>query len=408
MASKIWVISELYYPEESSTGYFLTRIAEGFGQRYTTNVLCGQPTYAARGVHAPSREQRNCVYIHRCQGTTFNKDHLLLRLVNVLTLGLSIFMTALRHIRRHDCVLVVTNPPMLPLLIAAVCRIRQAKCLLLIHDMYPEVLVASGLASAHGKLPRFVGWLNRFVYGSAVRIIVLGRDMADLVAKKVVDGHRKIVIIPNWADIDLVVPGRREQNGLLKELDLHEKFVVQYAGNMGRTHGLETLLESASQLRDISDIAYLFIGSGGKRRWLEEKVRQASLSNVRVLPTRPRSDLPTLLNACDVAIIAFVPGMAGVSVPSRMYNILAAGKPIIAVADDESELARVVREERVGWVVAPTRADLVVKAIMEARAEPRLLAEMGARARSVAESKYSFNKVMESYLSLMDDALGGS
>ena len=401
MPKRLWIVSELYYPEDTSTGYFLTRIAEGLAQHYPVSVLCSQPTYSERGIRAPVREKRNGVNIQRCPGTTFNKDNLLFRLINLATISFSIFFMAVSQVSRHDYVLVVTNPPLLPFGITVACWLRGAKCLLLIHDVYPEALIASGMLRSGAFFARALQWLVKRLYCRVDRIIVLGRDMEKLVARKLEYSRQEIAIIPNWGDSDEIAPSPRTQNALLHELGLTDKFIIQFSGNMGRTHGLETLLESARRLRNTENIHFLFIGSGAKKRWLKETVETNGLQNVTILPRRPRSDLSNSLNACDVAIISFVPGMAGISVPSRMYNILAAGKPIIAVADHDSELALVVQEEQVGWVVPPGQSDRIVEVILEARANPDRLAEMGRRARAVAENKYSFQHVIEMYYALI-------
>jgi glycosyltransferase involved in cell wall biosynthesis len=198
-----------------------------------------------------------------------------------------------------------------------------------------------------------------------------------------------------------VVPLRKEDTRLIRDLGLAKKFVVQYSGNIGRTHGLESLIDAALLLRDQPDIHFLFIGSGAKKPWLEKTVNELGLVSVTVLPLQPRDELCQSLNACDVAVISFVPGMAGVSVPSRMYNILAAGKPIIAVADEESELALVVREEGIGWVVPPNQPAKIREAALQARNDPETLRHMGRKARAVAEQKYSKSAVMEAYRALM-------
>jgi glycosyltransferase involved in cell wall biosynthesis len=208
------------------------------------------------------------------------------------------------------------------------------------------------------------------------------------------------VIIPNWADVDEIVPMQREENAFLARLRILDKFVIQYAGNMGRTHGIENLLASARSLQNRNNIHFLFVGEGAKRRWLEERVSALGLGNVTILPLQPRRELCTLLNACNVAVISFIPGMAGLSVPSRMYSIMAAGKPIIAVADEDSELAMVVREEEIGWVVPPDRPELLIEVILRSQSEPGVAQEMGKRARRVAEQKYSYTRVLESYQNL--------
>jgi colanic acid biosynthesis glycosyl transferase WcaI len=402
MSRSILIVSELYYPEETSTGYFLTKIAEGLARYYSVDVLCSQPTYSERGVRAPEHEQHNGVKIQRCRGTTLNKDSMIFRIINLITISVSIFLNVKRKIRKQDIVLVVTNPPLLPFLINWICRLREANCLLLIHDIYPEIMVAAGMIRGSSIFARWVGWSTRRLYQSVSRIIVLGRDMADLAACKLEGRSTKIAIIPNWADLDLVLPGRRSENVLLGELGLIDRFVIEYAGNIGRTHGIESMCQAAQELASEKAIHFLVIGSGAKRHWLEHAVVDKKLMNMTLIPRVPRGDLSTMLNACDVAIISFMPAMAGISVPSRMYNIMAAGKPIIAVTDENSELALVVKEERIGWVVPPGRVERIVDAIQEAKANPAGLVEMGKRARQVAETKYSYERAIESYRNLIE------
>jgi len=409
MQNKVWIVSELYYPEETSTGYFLTKIAEGLSPYFSTHVLCSQPTYSARGISAPAREIHSGVTIRRCRATTLNKDIFLFRLTNLLTISLSMFLHAVCSFRRGDIVLVATNPPTLPFFIAAACSVRGAKCMLLVQDVYPESLVAAGILNPHSILVSMLNRLNRRLYRVVEIISVLGRDMEALVRKKLAKCTMKIVVIRNWADIDQVVPFPREQNELLKQLGLLGKFVAQYAGNIGRVHGIESLLKTAIILQRIDpDIHFLFIGSGAKKKWLEIAVKENGLENVTILPNRPREDQQNFLNACNIAITAFVPGMTGVGVPSRMYNIFAAGKPIIAAVDEDSELGLVVREENVGWVIPVGNAEKMAAALLEAKSNPSLLADMGMRARAIAENKYTVIRVIDAYRSLINDLLPSS
>jgi colanic acid biosynthesis glycosyl transferase WcaI len=396
-----WVISELYHPEETSTGAFLTQIAEGLARRFLVRVLCGQPTYGARGQRAPVDEVRNGVRIHRCWGTTFNKDVLPLRMINMLTIALSIMLNVVWRIRAGDCVLVVTNPPLLPLVVALACFIRRARCILIIHDVYPDVLVATGAFSNSSLLTRVIAHAMCTLYRQMERIVVLGRDMEMLIRSKVPDHHERIIRIPNWADLHLVKPLPRSENDLLSELGLANKFVIQYSGNIGRTHGIEHLIQCAEQMRNEPQLHFLFIGFGGKKVWLKQTVKDRGLKNVSIIDYRIRSELPYSLNACDIAIISLAKGMAGVSVPSRMYNVMAAGKPIIAVADVASEVAQVVNEEDIGWVVEPGNVAALKAAIIDAQRDLDRLNQMGLRARRAAETKYSLEQANASYISLV-------
>jgi hypothetical protein len=151
----LWVVTELYYPEETSTGYYLTRIAEGLANDFNVKVLCGQPNYSARGTRAPKREVHQGVEIFRAFGTTFNKNVILFRLINMLTLSISVFFKAIFHIRRGEQVLVVTTPPSLPFIAAFAALFRGANYVLLIHDNYPEILIAAGKTKPDSALVNF-------------------------------------------------------------------------------------------------------------------------------------------------------------------------------------------------------------------------------------------------------------
>jgi len=401
-AGTVWVLSELYHPEETSTGWIMTEIAEGLAARFDVKVLCGQPTYSARGTRAPAVEVRRGVEIRRCASSTFDKNRLALRALNAVTLSASIFAHALARFRRRDLVLVVTNPPALPFLAAVASWVRGARCLLLIHDVYPEALVAAGLLRRGGWAERLLSRLTRRLYRRMTRVITLGRDMSALVAAKCPEAADRIVPIPNWADSELVRPCARSDNALLRDLGLTGAFVLQWAGNMGRTHALEAVVAAAERCRD-RGIHFLFAGEGAKKQWLEQEVARRRLSNVTIIPKQPRASFELLLNACDAAVLAVVPGMAGVSVPSRMYNILASGRPMIAMMDPSTEVARVIEEEGVGWVVPIGDVERLLAVIEEARSDPAVGAAMGRNARRAAERKYSFALVMARYVRLVEE-----
>ena len=159
----LWVISELYYPEETSTGYYLTRIAEGLADDFQVKVLCGQPNYSARGVKSPAMEVHRKVEIFRVWGTTLDKNVIPFRVINMLTLGLAVFWKAFWKFRKNEKVLVVTTPPSLPFITALAAILRGAKYYLLIHDNYPEILIAVGKTRENSLLVKVLHFFNRQV-----------------------------------------------------------------------------------------------------------------------------------------------------------------------------------------------------------------------------------------------------
>lgn len=394
---RIFILSELYFPEETSTGYFLTKIAESLAEEYEVKVITGPATCNFIYQNYPKQEVINKVEVFRCQGTVLDKNIFFQRLINMLTRSIAIFIKALFLCRHGDQLLVVTNPPIMPLITLFIKWIRKCDFILLIHDVYPEILVTAQVFHYSSLIVKIGQYINKNIYNSADKIITLGRDMTQLVATKLVANKSQIMCIPNWADLELITPTEKNKNLLLEKLGLIDKFVILYAGNMGRTHNLEDISEAAKKLKINSKIKFIISGSGAKKIWLEKFVRNQQLENVIILSPCERSELNTLLNACDVAIISFVPGMAGVSVPSRMYNQMAAGKPIIAVADNFSELALVVREESIGWVVEPGDIEKLVTTIQFASEHPELCLEMGVISAAVAKNKYSFKQVSLAY-----------
>jgi glycosyltransferase involved in cell wall biosynthesis len=162
-----------------------------------------------------------------------------------------------------------------------------------------------------------------------------------------------------------------------------------YAGNIGHPTDVETIIDAAELLHDDPSAHFVFVGSGAKKAWIDREVKERGLSNVSLLGQRPREEQNVFLNACDIGLVALVPGMIGTAMPSRTYNILAAGKPIIALTEPGSELSKVIDEERVGWHIIPRHPEALVRTIKKARADTSQLNEMGSRARAVAVEKYS-------------------
>jgi glycosyltransferase involved in cell wall biosynthesis len=272
----------------------------------------------------------------------------------------------------------------------------------LTHDVYPDVLLPTKLLRYDDVLYKLLQRLTRRMLSSVQGIVALGRDMAELLQSYVGSRSVPIRIIPNWAEPDRIKPRPREENRQLKELSLQEKFVVLHAGTMGRTHGIEDVLEVARRGRSQKDIHFLFAGVGVKRQLVERALREPGANgNLSLLPFVDARDQNELLNACDVAVIAMVGGMCGISVPSRMYNTMAAGKPIVAITDARSELARVIIEEQIGWVVEPGHIDAVIDVLNDARTRPDRLAEIGRRARQVAETKYTAQAAISAFDSLL-------
>jgi colanic acid biosynthesis glycosyl transferase WcaI len=400
---RLWVISELYYPEETSTGYFLTRIAEGLANDFDVQVVCSRPTYSERHIAVEWREQRGGTTIHRMRSTRLDKDTIVGRLLNLVSFTISAWFFCLFRIGKGDKILIVTNPPVLPPLIGLLARLRSLRAVLLVHDVYPEVLVATGFAKPNGLIVRLMGSITRWTYRSYRDVVVLGRDMEDIAKPKVEGGHTRLHIIPNWGDADQIAPIPRELNTFRRTHELEGQAVVQFSGNLGRTHDVESVLDAAVALSGDQNITFCFVGYGGKSALIEERQRINTVSNLRFLPRQPREALGAMLGSADAAVIAFVNRMYGVSVPSRMYNIMSAGVPIIAMAHPASELALIVREEGCGWVIdaADTEGLIDIARALGTSAGLADAQQRGARGREAVLRRFTLPIVVGMFRDLL-------
>lgn len=307
----------------------------------------------------------------------------------------------LTRVRNRPFVWAVTNPPMLVHLAGTLARARGMRYGLLIWDLYPDHLVRMGWLSETHPATRAWAALNRRAFLGAEIVITIGDRMASAIRRQLGDasGRCRLEVVPNWADTTELRPLAKATNPFACEHGQAGKLTVMYSGNIGATHGLGGMTGAARRLSDRSDVHFLIIGDGLG----VEEIRGATegLKNVTLLPPQPWERLRESLATADVAVVAQAPGTEDLSVPSKTYAALATGSAILGLTSDDSDLAQLVREQRVGAVFG--RDDVAgITATIEAWADrPELLQPMRERARAVAESRYSHEAVREQLRGLL-------
>jgi colanic acid biosynthesis glycosyl transferase WcaI len=379
----VWVLSELYRPELTSTGHYMTAIAERLAEDGNeVAVLCGQPTYGARGTRGAKYERLNGVDVHRCRGTTFDKDDLLGRMSNNLTLSVSTLFMACRRFRRGDIVIAVTTPPTMQWvgLIASLCR--RARFIPVFHDILPVVLEVVGGQRPRSLAVRAAHAVTTLVVRFSSAIVVVGRPLVTELRRYAACDD--VVVIPNWADDKSVFPVAARDSPLRRSLGLVESKVVLYAGTMGRANDLETLIEAAVMLQHRTDITIVLCGDGPRRTTLEQTIHRRRLKNMLVIGPYGRDMQSDMFGVGDVVLIPMLAGMGRSSMPSRAYNSLAAGRPIVAATEEASELAMLVTETSAGVVVPPCDVEALANAIEQILDDPSLevIGESARRAAS--------------------------
>jgi glycosyltransferase involved in cell wall biosynthesis len=370
-----------YWPDTGATGQLLTELAEDLAGQHGFEVVVVTGYPGAGGPRPPAREIRNGVTIVRAAGTTWSKARFAGRAANYV----SYFASALwasRRVPRPDVAVGMTDPPMIGL--AALATRPRRGFVFYCQDIFPEV--AALLDDFHspivnGTLER----LNRYLLRRARRVIALGDTMARrLIEGKGADPDR-LRVVHNWADTRAIVPSDK-RNPFASSHGLEDRFVVLHAGNIGLSQNLDVVIEAADRLRDRPAILFLFIGDGSRRAALEAAVSSRGLNNVRFLPFQPREHLHWTYAASDVCLVSLKPGLAGYIVPSKLYPILAAGRPCVAAVEGESEAAAIAKRCGCGVLVPPGDAAAMADAIAVLASDPDRRAEMGRRARAaVAE-----------------------
>jgi colanic acid biosynthesis glycosyl transferase WcaI len=394
---KLVLVSEHYAPDRSTTATYVTAIAKGLST--DTEVLVISGTAHSASVAPLEAAQPRVVEV----GTwTPEKDALVRRAIAIVLFSVKMFFATLKHVTKNDVVLCVTTPFTLPYSVTLATKLRGASATLLIYDLYPEALVMAGFLQPSSWVTRTFRFANGLLFRTLAAIITIGRDVEALLLAYEGVESRKIKFIPNWT---LIPIGYREiVAGNAFRRQFKDKLVVGLSGNLGFTHSVNTVFEAARLLKDERNIHMLFSGWGSGWKQLTELCAANPLDNVTLMDPVPESDLEEFLSAADVWMIPYRRNVSGVSVPSRIYNLLAVGRPIIVAAEASSEAALMLKEEDIGWVVRPEDPLDLAEAIRSAASDRDETSAKGRRAALTAQ-RYTYDRAIVSYRQVMNDVM---
>lgn len=401
---QVIILNQFFYPDHSATSLLMTDLAGNLAARgIDVTALAGRGRYTG-GETLPAREDYRGVRIERAWATSFGKKNIAARMADYLSFYVGASWKLLR-LPRHDIVMALTTPPLINLVALFIGRLRGMRVVALIQDVYPDVAVALGTLAPRSPVTRFLDQLDRVALRGADRIVVLGECMRERIIAKI--GHAaasRIDVIHNWDDRG-IEPLGDEENWFSVEHNLQDKFVLLFAGNFGRVNEFSTVLEAARRLRDCSDIVFLFVGDGVQAGEIKEFAEQHQLANVRMLPYQSPHLMRYVLAAGDASLVTLANGLAGLSVPSKTYGILAAARPILFVGDERSDIARLVAENDCGAVVAAGDDERLASVISEWAGDRARVAELGAAARETFEKRFNRAHAVEAYMEMFTRCL---
>ncbi|MEA5620659.1 glycosyltransferase family 4 protein [Cronbergia sp. UHCC 0137] len=402
---KTSVITEFFPPDYAATGQLIEELVKQLEQQGANiEVFTGQPGYAFSTAKAAGVEQLGYIRIQRSRSTQLWPGRIRGKAVSGVLFTLRAFLHIIKNFRKHNVFLLTSAPPFLPIAgyLARLCFGVSYVCL--IYDLYPDIAIALGVVGENHWLAKFWCELNRKVWSQAQSIVVLSPAMKERVIAICPEIADKVAVIHSWGDPDLIVPMDKENNWFAREHKLVDKFTVLYSGNMGRCHDMETILETAKELKD-EPIQFVCIGGGAKRDTLIEEVHRLGLTNFLFLPYQDKKVLPYSLTACDLSLVSVEPGLESLVAPSKLYPALAAGLPVAVICPENSYLREIITEGKCGITVENGDSIGLAQFIRLLNSDRQLAVKMGKSSRQYLQSNFTPQMIAKQYLRVLQQAI---
>lgn len=405
---KLLIYAHYYIPDVASTGQILKELAEGMLHEFDITVICVVPSYtgivnAEYKTKMFYKEEINGVKIIRIRVTEFSKSNKISRIKNIISYFFGA-MIATFKVGKMDYVYSISQPPILGGLLGVWGKwMKHAKYIYNIQDFNPEQTMAVGY-SKNKLILNMMMWFDKFSCERADKVIVVGRDMVETLKSrfkgKKVPNH---AFINNWIDEKEIFPlpaNHEKVVAFKRKYELENKFIIMYSGNLGLYYDLENLMHVIKKFKDRDDVAFAFVGEGTIRDKLVHYKNEHVLKNVTFIPYQDKSDLVYSLNAGDAHWCLNAKGIKGVSVPSKLYGIIAAGKPILGALEEGSEARLIIEETTCGYVTEPGNykeiEDMIKRFLNEKGTST--LNEMSERGRSYLVKNLTKNVSIKKYI----------
>jgi glycosyltransferase involved in cell wall biosynthesis len=394
---RLLFFNQYYPPDRAATAQRLADLCEGMAAQHEVTVVCGRPSYDPAPCDGDPRVEG--VRVVRVWSTCFHRANMAGRLANYFSYLAQALVRGVFE-RRPDVVVAMTDPPIVGYVAWLIALVRRVPFLFIVQDVYPDVAVALGRIR-NRLLVKVLESASRFLLRRADRIVAISESMKAMLLGKGVSA-KVIRVISNWADTDLLAPESKD-NPFSRRHGLTDRFVVMYSGNLGLTQNLEPLIESAKSFERAGDVRIVVVGEGAGKPRLVEVARRLDLANVLFLPYQPRATMPYSFAAADVFVISLGAGLDGLVVPSKVFTIMASGRPFIAAVEGTSEVADIVRTHGCGLLIHPGSVGELTEAIDWAYRNRDALTRMGEIGRKVVESRYGKERALVQYTKLLEE-----
>lgn len=417
MKKKLLVYAHYYYPDVASTGQILTELCEGMKETFDITVVCVVPSYSGKieekyKTKRIYKENINGINVVRVRVPEFQKSNKVSRIKNLLAYFFNSLIATLK-LEKQDYIFTISQPPILGGTLGVLGKwIKGGKLIYNIQDFNPEQTAAVGYLKNKALL-NLVMMIDKFSCKCSNKVIVVGRDMQETLRNRF--NNKKVpsnVLINNWIDEKEIYPLSQDNakvKAFKEKYNLRDKFIIMYSGNIGLYYDLENIIKVIGRFNNREDVIFAFVGDGTVKSKIEQYVLDNKLNNVTFIPYQDKSDLVYSLNTADIHWVVNAKGIKGVSVPSKLYGVMAAGKPVLGVLDNGSEARLIVDECKCGLCTEPSNYEEIYNNINYILANKEEIKSLGLNGRKYLEKnltkEVSIKKYRRAILSLENEVI---
>ena len=412
MKKKLLIYAHYFYPDVASTGQILTELSEGMSDTFDITVICVVPSYSGTvdekyKTQRIYKEEYKGIKVIRVRVPEFQKSNKISRIKNLVAYFFNSLIATMK-IEKQDYIFTISQPPILGGVLGVLGKwIKGGKLIYNIQDFNPEQTIAVGYTK-NKILLNTVMAIDKFSCKKADEVIVVGRDMQETLRNRF--NNKKVpknTFINNWTNEKEIQPLDQNHPKIVafkEKYNLQDKFIIMYSGNIGLYYDLENIIKVIGKFKNREDVVFAFVGDGTVKGKIESYVNENKLENVTFIPYQDKTDLIYSLNAADIHWVVNAKGIKGVSVPSKLYGVMASGKPVLGVLDEGSEARLIVEECNCGVCIEPENYSEIYNKINYILENKTIIKSLGANGRTYLEKNLtkdvSINKYKNTILSI--------
>lgn len=404
MKNRVLFFANYYNPDKSAMARLMSDLSEGLSDEFEINVVCTVPSYAGK-INPKYKKKRfyiekiKNINIIRVRVAENDKTKKLHRIRHILDYFFNAIIVT-KKIGRCDVVYATTAPPILGGMLGRIGKsITKAKYVYVIQDFNPEQIEAISYSKSKVVIS-IMRYLDNKSCKAADSLVIIGRDMQETLNKRFPKLRIKGEYIHNWVNEEEMYPIDKEDLRICafkEKYKLNDKFVFMYLGNLGLYYDLLGLLRVIEKFESYNDIIFAFVGTGAVEYKMKEYCMENNLKNVRFIPYQSEENLLYAMNAADIHIVTNAKGIKGVSVPSKIYGIMAVNKPVLGILEPDSEVWRIINESNLGVLCETANYNQIESAIRYICENKEYVVKLGINSRNILISKYSKRDAIEKY-----------